>query len=318
MQMHDRARSRRARHTYASAGTPPWSAVAADQAAVASKRDSAPDRARRARHWSASSASRRRQPDADVAGRAEGQAARENRSAERAQILARAVSLVAPCHHASQALRKKSGAPKLPDFSASAGRRADAARPGHAGVDLRPDRSARDAERLHDRARRLAAGDEQAARSPARAEPRRPRPSRPSTMVPDCSRPSIGLHGARPPRDRRSNRPGAGPIGRRGGRSNRRRLARGRRAVGDRERVDTKRGRPAAIAALDLAARRRRTGAGEDRGTARGRGETVRRRRSAAAPGLAEGGRPIATPEPPVTSGRSRAGRADARADARR
>ena len=84
----------------------------------------------------------------DVAGRAERQAALEQRGADRADR-ARAAPLRASCaltDSSAQAFRKKSGAPKLPDFSASAtsGRRA-AARPGHAGIDLRADRQRLDA-----------------------------------------------------------------------------------------------------------------------------------------------------------------------------
>jgi hypothetical protein len=57
-----------------------------------------------------------------------------------------------------QALRKKSGAPKLPDFSASARSVPESgARPRHAGIDLGADRERLDVERAHHRAGGLAA-----------------------------------------------------------------------------------------------------------------------------------------------------------------
>ena len=104
------------------------------------------------------------QSHADVARAADREAAREQAGGEFNQKLAGV--LLRSCHASSMAnaLVKKSGAPKLPDFSASSSRRAAALRigPRHAGIDLRADAQTADAEPLHHRARRLAARHDQA------------------------------------------------------------------------------------------------------------------------------------------------------------
>ena len=75
------------------------------------------------------------------------------------------------------ALRKKSGVPKLPDFSASASGDVvvRGCRPGHAGIDLGTDAQPVDAERLDDRAGGFAASDDQLAHAALHQPDRDPR-----------------------------------------------------------------------------------------------------------------------------------------------
>ena len=72
-----------------------------------------------------------------------------------------------------QAFRKKSGAPKLPDLSASARSiPAEGLRPGNAGIDLRPDGERIDIERIHDSAGCLAACNDEACEAKLRKRSR--------------------------------------------------------------------------------------------------------------------------------------------------
>ena len=162
MQVHHRAGAGRARDTSRDAGSSPWSAHRRRHAC----------RVRRASTARAGSSAPSEtlvgvisQPSsvlhADVAGAAEGQAALEHRACRVRRLSeSRAVA-----HRSfSIAFRKKSSAPKLPDFSASAsGGSPSDRRRRDARIDLRPDAQRAHAERLHHRAGGFAAGHHQAA-----------------------------------------------------------------------------------------------------------------------------------------------------------
>ena len=121
------------------------------------------------------------EPDADVAGGAVGKAEAGQQRAVAGDLLAQP-ALAHGAH--SNALMKKSGAPKLPDLSASASggspRLVVQGTPGSIGG---PDAQALNAERADHRARGLAARDHQPAHAlrppgPGRSPPWRPRPRR--------------------------------------------------------------------------------------------------------------------------------------------
>ena len=137
------------------------------------------------------------QPHADVARAGVHVAALVQRRADAADLVAQA-GFVAHAATARRPWLKKSLLPKLPDFSArcrpcAAARRGRVA-PRHAGVDLRTDAQLRDAQRLHARARGLAAGHDQLAHAALAPGPRRCATSACSTSAPARATPSCCLH----------------------------------------------------------------------------------------------------------------------------
>ena len=106
------------------------------------------------------------------------------------------------------ALLKKSRGAEIAGLERQAHRHVDAAQRRHAGIDLRPDRELAHAQRLHDRAGGLAAGDDEAAE--AVLEQRRGQPAGEATRSP--RRPVRRRTSSAPPRprpDRRWCRPAA-------------------------------------------------------------------------------------------------------------
>ena len=144
-------------------------------------------------------------PQADVAGGAGGQAAVEDRGADRADRLALpgVAHFGSPSERTAKARKEKVGRAEIAGFEREGQSRLVEARgPRHAGVDLRADAQASDAERLNNGARSLAAGDDEApdARRGKTAGDRRQR------LLDQVRRPARGRAGAVPRRPLRAAR----------------------------------------------------------------------------------------------------------------
>ena len=257
------------------------------------------------------------EPDADVAGAAEGRGPRSKIDWPNRRSRSRSCRVAHGGHGArSNALVKKSGAPKLPDFSASAS--AGAPRltvQGTPGSICGPICSALTPSACDHGARGLAAGDHQAAHAVRDQALGDRRPAPPRSAAPARSRPSRAWTGAtsvgrRRQLDRTGPWPRAPGAGQRVRRSRRRQRRAGRGSSANASRPAPWR--------CDLPQRRGRAAAGEHRGRAVDRGQRVGAGRAASSrPARRKfAGRPEAMPEPPVISGEVGAGGADVDADA--